>query len=133
MPTVPTVPEEATFTSAPEGPATSYSETRFFPHGAAWLGYLEGRPGVLGVSAAFPSRGGEPVRELSRAAKAERKEAREVAAERLAESEPGQNAKDEGGAAFTSWLEDMLTIWDFAEDGGVLAEVECDGDSGKSE
>lgn len=119
------VPEAEAF-NAVNTTSASHVEHRFFRGGSAFLGYVEGRPGVLGVLSAVPSRGGEPVRELTGPALAERAANREAAAERLTNSPPGQQVRDEGGAAFTTWLEDMLTVWDFCEDGGALVETEVD-------
>ena len=119
------VPEAESFLAV-NTTSTSHVEHRFFRGGAAFLGYVEGRPGVLGVLSAVPSRGGEPVRELKGDALATRVAAREEAAERLKASPPGQSIADEGGAAFSTWLDDMLTVWDFCEDGGALVEAEVD-------
>ncbi len=119
------VPEAEAFTAS-NTTSTSHVEHRFFRGGSAFLGYVEGRPGVLGVLSAVPSRGGEPVRELTGAALASRVAAREEASERLKNSPPGQSIADEGGAAFSTWLDDMLTVWDFCEDGGALVEAEVD-------
>jgi len=103
----------------------AFPETRFFTSANALIGYIEGRPGVKAILAAFPARGGEakgPGWTTER--RAEMKE-------RLDASPPAQEKRAEGG--YDAWAAFMLEALEYADDGGLLAEVEVESDSGGTE
>lgn len=99
---------------------------RLFNSAAALLGYFEGRPGVKGVLAAFPIR-----------ADAQRAppdpERREQNRARLEASSMMGDRKVEHPNSYPRYVEELLDLLDFADDGGAWVEAEVDNDSGKSE
>lgn len=108
--------------------SNGFVESRHFNSANALLGYLEGRPGVKGLVTVWQqlSEGGPS----SRWSPAHRKEV----LERLEATPPALDKKaegsDEGGPSYDAWLERMMEALEWADDGGVLTEVEVENDSG---
>jgi len=80
---------------------------------------------VKGILAAFPARGGE-ARSSSWTP-----EQRAEMKERLDASPPAQEKRAEGG--YDAWAAFMMAALEYADDGGLLAEVEVESDSGAAE
>jgi hypothetical protein len=122
-------PETRVYDDALTMAAGTYPESRFFNSSAALLGYIEGRPGVKQLLAVFPgvSTGGShtPWTDAQRA---------EVRA-RLDASPPAEEKKTsfEGGIDYEEWASRLMQAIEWADDGGVLCEVEIDSESGAPE
>lgn len=108
--------------------ANGFVESRHFNTSAAFLGYLEGRPGVKGLvtvwqqlSEGAPSSKWTPTR---RREVLERLEATPPALEKKAEG------SSDGGPSYEEWRDRMMEALEWADDGGILTEVEVENDSG---
>lgn len=106
----------------------SFSETRAFLSSSQLLGYFEGRPGVQELLTVWPMRAGEQrERFWTRAQRAEalaRLESTDIAAD---------VAEEKGAAAAKQWTCRVLQAAEWADDGGIVTEVEVSGDSGGSD
>lgn len=122
----PTLPVEVRYDEGLALGAGAFPETRFFNSANALLGYIEGRPGVKNILSVFPARGGEP-RESTWSP-----ERRQEVRDRLEQSEPAreQRANADSSAAWEAWMERAMLALELADDGGALAEVEVESDSG---
>lgn len=117
----PVIAERREYESVLNAAAQSFPETRYFTSANSLMGYLEGRPGVVSLLTVIPSRGGE---RLSGGWSEERRREME---ERLDASPPAQDAAER--PEFRAWRRSMLEALEWADDGGVVAEVEVESDS----
>lgn len=107
-----------------EPPGTTYNEGRFFANGKQWLGYLEGRPGII-----MPALEGSHSGRLPRGKRAKpiSRAARKAARERIADSAP---VVAQPTARARKTLERQLfALWLTAEQSGVYALTVVDNDS----
>lgn len=107
--------------------SNGFVESRHFNSATALLGYLEGRPGVKGLVTVWQQLSEGP---SSRWTPDHRAEVRE----RLEATPPALDKKAEGsvdgGPTYEEWMTRMMEALEWADDGGVLTEVEVENDSG---